>query len=198
LKERLFSYARARALIVAGVASALAVAALVPALASGSEGEAATANVVKIEGSRTKPLHFVFPKTIVDGEELEIVNMTNAKKVGPHTFSMVESGLIPQTKQQRKACFTPKHICKAVAEWHGVKGPHGSPTKNPAEAGAQGWDSEGNLAESGDSWFTGTKPNASFSQKVSVDTSGGPTTITFMCAIHPWMHGSIKVLPAGS
>ena len=39
------------------------------------------------------------------------------------------------------------------------------------------------------------KPNATYSAPVSVDTSNGPQTITFMCAVHSWMHGSIEVLP---
>jgi hypothetical protein len=116
--------------------------------------------------------------------------------VGPHTFSLVEESEFPETASQRKKCFTPKHICKAVAEWHGVKG-EGPPTKNPAKAGKPGWDTEGSLSKKGDSWFTGEKPGASYTQVVSADTSNGPTTITFMCAIHPWMHGSIEVLPKG-
>src|SRR5215467_3542640 len=34
-------------------------------------------------------LKFVFPTTVVQGDQLEIVNETNPKKVGPHTFSLV-------------------------------------------------------------------------------------------------------------
>ena len=54
----------------------------------------------------------------------------------------------------------------------------------------------GNLNKKGDSWFTGEKPGTSIVQKVNVDTSGGPTRIYFVCAIHPWMHGTINVLPS--
>ena len=159
--------------------------------ASGS----ATANTILIKGGH-KSLKFVAPKTIVAGEDLTITNTTNAKKVGPHTVSLVTESELPQTKKERKLCFTPKHICKAIADWHGVKG-NGPPTKNPAEAGQKGWDTEGSLTKKGDSWFTGQKPNATFTAPVSVDTSKGPVTIHFMCAIHPWMHGSIEVLPGG-
>jgi hypothetical protein len=179
------------------MASAIALAAFAPALASGSgEAQAPAANKVLIEGSKTKPLHFVYPKTIVEGESLTIENTTKPKEVGPHTFSLVVKSDQPQTKKERKACFTPHHICKAVAGWHGVKG-NGPPKENPAKAGAPGWDTVGSLSKKGDSWFTGEKPGAKFTQKVTADTSNGPTTITFMCVIHPWMHGSIEVLPAG-
>jgi hypothetical protein len=148
----------------------------------------ATTVFISAQGGR---LHFVAPKTIESGEELTVINQTNPKQVGPHTFALVTKGSIPKTKKARKLCFTPHHICKAIASWHGVKG-NGPPTENPATAGAEGWDTLGSLTKKGDSWFTGTKPGASIVQKV---TAAAGTTIYFMCAIHPWMHGSIEVLP---
>ena len=189
-------YSRGVALRLAIVTASVAASVALPSLAAGSGGDAqaSTANTVLIKGSKTEPLHFVVPKTIVDGESLTIVNKTQPKKVGPHTVSLVEESLRPETKSERKNCF-PKGICGAIAEWHGVKG-KGPVTKNPAKAGKPGWSTEGNLSKNGDSWFTGEKPGSSFTQKVNVDTSHGPTTIHFMCAIHPWMHGEIEVLPA--
>lgn len=113
--------------------------------------------------------------------------------MGPHTLSLVTEADIPQINKERKLCFTSGHIAKRSG-WHGVKG-KGPPTKNPAKAGKTGWDAVGSLKKKGDSWFTGMKPNATYSAPVSVDTSNGPQTITFMCAVHSWMHGSIEVLP---
>jgi hypothetical protein len=160
------------------------------ALAGGASAEANPASTVFISAKGGK-LHFEFPKTILFGEELTILNTTNPKKVGPHTFSLVTKGSIPKTRKQQSICFTAHHICKAIAGWHGVKG-NGPPKENPATAGLEGWDTLGNLTKKGDSWFTGTKPRATFTQKVTA-TPG--TTIYFMCAIHPWMHGKIEVLP---
>ena len=154
---------------------------------------ASTANTVLIKGSKKSPLEFVYPKTIVSGEELTIENKSIPKAIGPHTFSLVEESLLPQTQPARKKCFTPKHICKAIADWHGVVG-EGEPTKNPAKAGKPGWDTMGSLSKNGDVWFTGEKPGTSFTQRV---TAAPGTTIHFMCAIHPWMQGSIEVLPKG-
>jgi hypothetical protein len=158
---------------------------LVPTAAAAELGPANTVYIKAGKGG----LHFEAPKTIANGAELEVVNKTNPKQVGPHTFSLVTKGSIPKTPKQRQLCFTPHHICKAIADWHGVKG-EGPPSKNPAEAGEEGWDTLGSLTKKGDSWFTGTKPKASIVQKV---TAAAGTTIYFMCAIHPWMHGSIKV-----
>ncbi len=182
-----------RMAVVATIGAFGAIAIAGPVWANGSDSAAAPANEVLIEG-KGHSVHFVYPKTIVAGEDLTITNKTNAKQVGPHTFSLVTEADIPQTKKERKLCFTPKHICKAVAGWHGVKG-EGPPTKNPAKAGKTGWDTEGSLTKKGDSWFTGSKPNATFTAPVSIDTSKGPQTLTFMCVIHSWMHGSIEVLP---
>jgi hypothetical protein len=164
--------------------------ALAPTLASGA-GELGPANTVYIKDGKGG-LRFEAPKTIVAGQELEVLNQTNPKQVGPHTFSLVTKGSVPKTPKARQTCFTPKHICMAIAKWHGVKG-NGPVKVNPAEAGLEGWDTLGSVSKKGDSWFTGSKPNTSIVQKVS---AAAGTTIYFMCAIHPWMHGSTEVLPA--
>ena len=141
-------------------------------------------------------LRFVAPKTVVAGEDLTILNQTDPHKVGPHTFSLVTKGSVPKTAKARQLCFTKGHICKSIAQWHGVKG-NGPVKVNPAEAGNPGWDTLGSVTAKGDSWFTGNKPGTSFTQPVSADTSTGPTKIYFICAVHSFMHGSIEVLPGG-
>jgi hypothetical protein len=176
------------------VAAATAVAALLTIFAPGLAGAETTAEtaVATINIEETKPFspHFVGPKTVIAGETLRIVNKTPVKKMGPHTFSLVEASTLPKTPSARKHCFTPDHICMSIAKWHGVKG-NGPPTKNPAKAGLPGWDQEGSLTENGDSWFTGSKKGASYEQVVSAEAG---ETIHFMCAIHPWMQGSVKVV----
>lgn len=187
MKQRLFRATPARTTIALAVGLTAALW-LVPAFASAAT-ELGPENTVYIKASKGK-LGFEAPKTIVTGEELEVLNTTNPKQVGPHTFSLVTKGSIPKTAKQRQLCFTPHHICKSIAGWHGVKG-EGAPTINPVKAGAEGWDTLGSLTKKGDSWFTGQKPKASFEQTV---TAAAGTTIYFMCAIHPWMHGSIEVV----
>jgi hypothetical protein len=169
---------------------ALASLALVLGLAGGASAEVNPANTVFIEDGKGG-LKFVAPQTIVSGQELTVLNKTNPRRVGPHTFSLVTKGSIPKTPRARQRCFVPKHICAAIAKWHGVKG-NGPVKVNPAEAGLEGWDTLGNLTKAGDSWFTGNKPGATITQKVSAAPG---TTIYFMCAIHPWMHGKIAVQP---
>lgn len=178
---------------IATVVAALSVA-LAPALASGAGSTESSGATVYIRDGKGG-LHFVAPKTVTEGESLTVVNKTNPKEVGPHTFSLVQPQFIPKTPKARQLCFTKGHICKAIARWHGVKG-NGPPSLNPAEAGAEGWSTMGSLTENGDSWFTGEKPNATITQRVAAGATAGPVTIYFMCAIHPWMHGKITVVPA--
>jgi hypothetical protein len=153
-------------------------------------GEAVTTIEIKIEG---KKMGFFGPATVHEGEELRVVNKTNPSKVGPHTFSLVTKGSLPKTAKQRKTCFTPGHICLAIAEWQ-----HFNPKTEKVglplvEAGPEGWSTMGSVKKEGDSWFSGEKPGGTIEQKV---TAKAGTTLYFMCAIHPWMQGQVKVLPS--
>jgi hypothetical protein len=138
-------------------------------------------------------LKFVAPETVTVGDQLEIVNKTNPKQVGPHTFSLVTKGSIPKTRKAMGTCFTPKKICFAIAQWHGFNPKTEKITKNPVKAGPAGWSTMGTATGAkGDSWFTGeTKSGTHISQEV---TAAAGTTLYFMCAIHPFMHGQIKVV----
>lgn len=184
---------RTRAAVASLFALALIASALVvPNLATAETptaipGEAKTVIEIKMEG---KKMGFFGPKTVHEGEELEIVNDTMPSMVGPHTFSLVTKGSLPKTAKQRKTCFTPGKICMGIAHWYGLKGEENP--KNPlVEAGKEGWDTMGTPTKKGDSYFFGKK-GASIDQKV---TAKAGTTLYFMCAVHAFMQGSIKVLP---
>lgn len=174
----------ARVAIVAGLAALVALSAF---------ASVASAATIYMKADK-KGLRFVAPKSVVAGEDLEIVNQTNPKKFGPHTFSLVTKGSLPKTPKARQLCFTPNHICKAIANWHGVKG-NGPVKVNPAEAGLPGWDTMGSVKKKGDSWFTGNKAGTSFSQPVTADVSAGSQRLYFICAIHSFMQGSVNVTP---
>ncbi len=144
-----------------------------------------------------KGLRFVGPTTVVAGEMLRVVNRTDPRKVGPNTFSLVARGSIPRGRSARRRCARGGVVCGAIARWHGVEGNGGPPAENPARAGGEGWDTLGSVGHRGDSWFSGARPGGSIEQPLTVDASAGPVRIYFISAIHPWMHGSIEVLPAG-
>jgi plastocyanin len=186
-------------LVVVALTAATAFAAFGSSLAGAAETAptvtpTGTTDTIYIQDAKGA-LKFVAPASVKQGDSLEIVNETDPKKVGPHTFSLVTKGSVPKTASARKNCFTPKHICMSVAKWQGFTKDE-KITINPAKAGAPGWSTLGSVTEKGDSWFT-EKKNQTFSQVVSADpaTTG---TLYFICAVHPWMHGQVKVLPAGS
>jgi plastocyanin len=188
LHLKLSGRASLRALVVAVSAAALTL-----ALGGSLAGAVPTGktDVINIELTKGK-LKFVSPESITVGDQLEIVNKTNPKQVGPHTFSLVTKGSVPKTPGARKSCFTPKHICLAIAKWHGFNPKSEKITINPAKAGPEGWSTLGNATgKKGDSWFSGEKKGGHISQEVTAEAG---TTLYFICAIHPFMHGQVKVV----
>lgn len=186
----------ARTSILAGVAALILLSAFGSTLATGADRPTATASGVPTVYMKAdkKGLRFVAPKTVAFGSELRVLNQSDPRKFGPHTFSLVTKGSLPKTPKARKLCFAKDHVCRAIARWHGVKG-NGPVKVNPAEAGLEGWDTLGSPTKKGDSWFTGNKAGTSLTQTVTADIATGPTRIYFLCAIHPWMQGSTEVVP---
>ncbi len=180
-------------LVLAIAAAAVLLASFGPGLAGAAVTPTGVTDTITMNVEKGA-LGFVAPATVHQGDELNIVNETDPKKVGPHTFSLVTKGSLPKTPKARKNCFTPKHICLAIAQWHGFNPKTEQITINPAKAGLPGWSTMGSASKKGDSWFTGEKKGTSFSQQVTAE----PGTLYFICAIHPWMQGKTTVLPAGS
>jgi plastocyanin len=181
-------------LLVTVAATALAFAAFGPGLAGAAVTPTGVTDTVYMKVEKGA-LGFVAPATVHQGDDLKVINETDPKKVGPHTFSLVTQPTLPKTPKARKSCFTPKHICMSIAEWHGFNPKTERITINPVEAGPEGWSTMGNNAKEGDSWFTGErKAGTSLTQQVTAE----PGTLYFVCAIHPWMQGKTTVLPAGS
>jgi hypothetical protein len=180
--------ARLRALLAAPVAALLVFAGPSLAGADGGATTSASTDVITIELTKGK-LKFVAPETITRGNQLEIVNKTNPRQVGPHTFSLVVKSALPKTKPARQKCFAPKHICLAIAKWHGFSPKSEEITINPAKAGAEGWSTPGSTSKKGDSWFT-EKKNETFAQEIAATA---PDTLYFVCAVHPWMQGKVNV-----
>lgn len=194
MRKLLSRSARVRALFVAAPVAALLVALLASGAAGAAETPASPTEKAVIDMvAKGKKLSFEGPETVYEGQELEIFNDTNPRQVGPHTFSLVEKGTLPKTKAAEKSCFTPGHICMSIAKWHGFNPKTEKITINPVKAGPEGWSTMGNnKGKKGDSWFTGeSKKGTHTIEKV---TAKAGTTLYFVCAVHPWMQGSVKVV----
>ena len=120
----------------------------VPELAGAAVTPTGVTDTITMNGRKRRP-GFVAPATVHQGDELNIVNETDPKKVGPHTFSLVTKASLPKTPKARKNCFTPKHICLSIAKWHGFNPKTEKITINPVEAGPEGWSTMGNNTQEG-------------------------------------------------
>jgi hypothetical protein len=150
---------------------------------------------IEIKGGKFKNLRFEGPDTVDVGAMLQIENKTNAEKVGPHSFSLVEKDALPANKKQRKKCENLEfQLCEDVATAHEVEfGPGGPVVNQPnAENGTPGWDltfdGDGRL---GDSWFTQNED-----ETTSRPVSAGPSTLRYFCVVHPKMKGKLTVVDA--
>ncbi|HMI81980.1 MAG TPA: hypothetical protein VK480_09365 [Solirubrobacterales bacterium] len=192
--HKLSRRARLRALALAVPAAALTLAVAGGGLAGAETTATPTGvtDVISMELTKGK-LKFAGPESVTVGDQLEIVNNTSPRQVGPHTFSLVTKGSLPKTPQARKNCFAPKHICLAIAKWHGFTPKTERITINPVKAGLAGWSTMGDASgKKGDSWFTGeTKKGTHFSQEVTADAG---STLYYLCAVHPWMQGKVNVV----
>jgi plastocyanin len=142
---------------------------------------------MEVEGKR---LLFAGPETVIKGQELEIVNNTSVRKVGPHTFSLAKKSVLPDTAKEFRECFTPGKVCMDIANAHKFNPRTEKIAKPVVDAGAKGWNRSFRNDRSGDSWYTETK-DESFTRRV---TASAGTTLRFICAIHPDMQGKIKVV----
>lgn len=101
----------------------------------------------------------------------------------PHTITIVDKKELPRTVPEVFGCFVedpskPPGVCNLAAG-------HFADEKNPTLVLNQG--REG-LDTRGDSLFL--RPGQSITAKV---TASKGTTLYYLCAIHPWMQGKIKV-----
>jgi plastocyanin len=112
--------------------------------------------------------------TVRSGKSVTYVN--KAKTPDPHTISLVDK--LPRTMQQIFGC----EACGAFFEAHEVPEGDGPPAKPIVDVGEAGFDT------AGDSIVVGPGDKGSF--KV---TAAKGTTLKYLCAVHPWMQGKIRV-----
>ena len=100
----------------------------------------------------------------------------------PHTLSLIKS--VPKTAAQIMGC----QACQPLNLGHEVDMMSGNVGKPLIEAGAAGFETAGDKDAAGDSIYLPSKGKVTF--KV---TAKKGTTLNFVCAVHPWMQGSIPV-----
>jgi hypothetical protein len=192
---------KAKWLRLGGVAAALGACAVVGLGGSASatpSSAVAKAGATKITAEfdrKNRDLFWDGPATVAAGDQLKIINNTNPRAIGPHTFSLVRKKDLPRTKNQIKACGKKlKGICGAIVRWHDVNLDTGQIGENPVEVGKHGWDQKGSEKRKGDSFALARGRGQSFKAPVTAPVG---KTLYYICAVHPFMQGKIEVV-AGS
>lgn len=172
-------------LLLAGTVALLAI-----GLLGGSATAAKDKGVAKVRMELDgKSLFFAGADSVNSGDRLKVVNDTNPKQVGPHTFTLMKKKFLPDTKQQRKNCGRLKGICGKVAKAHEVDMQTFEVNRPVVDEGAMGWDKQFTKKADGDSWYTETK-NETHSRTVEAKPG---STLYYLCVVHPEMQGSLKV-----
>ncbi len=178
--------------LAAGVAASLAaaVAGATPAGADQTVQAAAATSTVSMRADQRGP-RFTGSKTVASGAVLRIRNLSDPKGIGPHTFTLLATNVLPKSRKAMQQCFTPGKICLIGAMAHEFDEKTEKVGLPLVEAGKPGWDRRfSRKVKQGDSWYT-EKKGEQFEQVVS---SPAGTTLRFFCLVHPEMQGKIKVV----
>lgn len=133
-------------------------------------------------------LVFDGPSQVREGARLRVVNRTSPRRVGPHTFSLVRQGELPETNRQERRCFAGDNVCARIARAHRVDFQTGEVARPSVERGENGWDRR--FGRTGDSFFTETK-DEKHTRRVAAKAG---ERLWFMCAIHPDMQKRVNVV----
>ena len=169
-------------LALAAVA-ALAVAA--PALA------APKANTIEAQGTSKVKIN----EYIQDGQKFvpgditvksgATITLRNKSKDGaPHSLSLLKKSALPKTAAQVMQC----PACGPLLAAHQADPNTGEVKVAVVDVGQPGFDTEGTKSTAGDSLFLPPKGKVTF--KV---TAKKGTKLSYFCAVHPWMQGTITV-----
>jgi plastocyanin len=133
---------------------------------------------VKVNKFIRDSVHFSPGKdSIRSGGTLTLKNRTEE----PHTFSIVKKSDVPRSPRKIFDCGSPGTICDTIFTGHQPDA-NGNPQKPVVDVGTAGID------QPGDSVVLNPKQ----SMQVNVSASKG-TTLHFICAIHAWMQGQLRV-----
>ena len=167
-------------------ATALAAAALaVPAIAADTKtitikgGPSVKPGKSMSDNQRFTPL----AGSVKSGSTITIAN--KAKSEDPHSFSLVKASDLPKTVAAMNKCFQ-GGVCNDFFVAHEVPEGDGPPGKPVVNVGADGFD------QAGDSVVISPPGAPGSTAKVKITAKKG-TTLSYLCAVHPWMQGKIKV-----
>jgi plastocyanin len=170
-----------------------AVAALIVAAMAGP-ASAATAPAATVEvrgGDILQPGQFIknnfrfVPRniTVNSGDVVRWVDRDRSAEE-PHTVTIARRSDLPQNIAQLDACFAPGGLCAETIEAHDPASDFAPPFNIRVNRGGPG------LNARGDSLLFAGPFNQAIQGRV---TAPAGRTLFYLCALHPWMQGSIAV-----
>lgn len=169
------------------LAVVIAAAALAAVAVPGTSNAGGGPTVVTIRGNFTlEPNRYIqlafryVPGDVTVNSGSRVMWRERAAFKEPHTVTIVRRSNLPTSIEELDACFGPKGPCSAALRRHG----RGKDRKNIVE----NRNSKRGLDKPRDSRWIGV--NDEFTAKI---TARPGKTLYYLCALHPWMQGSIEV-----
>jgi hypothetical protein len=136
-------------------------------------------------GTKAKPGFYIqdnlrftpYVSTVRSGGTVVIKGDKGAYNEGPHTFALVKKSQLPITAKAINNCA----ICGKIAQDLGADPNSQAPPAKTFDDGGDGFNKPGDVV------FFEKNPAA-----LKISAKKG-TTLYYICAIHPWMQGSVKV-----
>jgi plastocyanin len=174
-----------RTIVIAATAALVSALVAGPALAQGTKTVETRGGEILNPGQFVK-VNFRFqPKNIsvTSGSVVRWVdNDEDADE--PHTVTIADQADLPQNIEELDACYAPGGLCIQTIEAHDPGLDELPPFNFVVNTGGPGLDARG------DSLLFG----GPFDQAVEAQvTAPAGSTLYYLCVIHPWMQGSIKV-----
>jgi hypothetical protein len=154
-----------------------------------AKGPLEPAKIKMVFDPQAGPPAFTGDTSVLPGQDLKIINKTKPRKIGPHTFSLVEEASLPTTRKQMKECERIElPVCANVFRTHDVS-KRFVVRKPDVDKGLDGWDKSFNDDVKGDTWYTEKQAET---ETRAVSAAPG-STLYYFCLVHPVMQGSLGV-----
>lgn len=130
------------------------------------------------------------PSKVQRGAKLTVLNDSDPRKIGPHTWSLVKKSQLPKSKKEQKDCGRNlSGVCGRIAKAHKVDLETFEVRRPNVDVGKKkAWDRS--FGRKGDSFYSETE-GETHTRKVKAKVG---SKLTFFCAVHPEMSKTLKVV----
>jgi plastocyanin len=173
-----------RTIVIAATAALVSALVAGPALAQDRTVEVRGGDILNPSGQFIKNNFRFQPKSISVTSGSVVRWVDNDESDAPHTVTIADPADLPSTIEELDACFAPGGLCIETIEAHDPGLDEEPPFTLVVNTGGPGLDARGDSL-----LFAGP-----FDEAVEAQiTAPAGSTLAYLCVLHPWMQGSIKV-----